>query len=341
MMKRVVFGRLAMVAMVAMVAMMAATLASCARGADEAGGIELALFTKNQTNPYFQSVRLGADNAAAQLGVSMAHYVPTRPDSIPDQMSQIEDAIIKRPDAVMFVPVDFQAMVPGVEKLNAAGIPVVNLIDQSAGGRFVSFVGCDDLRLGRDSARYLLQKLNGRGHVVILEGVGGSSNSKVRVSGFMDAIAEFPDVKLLASQPGNFQRLQALQVTENLLQAHAQIDGIMAANDSMALGAIEALDAANRTALVTGINGTKEAVDAIKAGKLLASPDCNGFVLGCIATMVAVRHLRGEPVPAEFQFPQPVVDAANYGDLDLPDAQRSCPSWESVAETHAGASSGG
>jgi hypothetical protein len=57
--------------------------------------------------------------------------------------------------------------------------------------------------------------------------------------------------------------------------------------------------------------------------------------------MVAVRHLRGEPVPAEFQFPQPVVDAGNYGDLDLPDAQRSCPSWESVAETHAGASSGG
>ncbi len=356
MMKRVVVGRLAMAAMAAMVAMVAmvtrmamvaivavaaATLASCARGGEEAGGTELALFTKNQTNPYFQSVRLGADNAAAQLGVSLAHYVPTRPDSIPDQMSQIEDAIIKRPDAVMFVPVDFQAMVPGVEKLNAAGIPVVNLIDQSAGGRFVSFVGCNDRRLGRDSARYLLQRLNGRGNVVILEGVGGSSNSKVRVSGFMEAIAEFPDVKLLASQPGNFQRLQALQVTENLLQAHPQIDGIMAANDSMALGAIEALDAANRTALVTGINGTKEAVDAIKAGKLLASPDCNGFRLGCIATMVAVRHLRGEPVPAEFQFPQPVVDAGNYGDLDLPDAQRSCPTWESIVDAQAAPASGG
>ena len=306
-------------------------LISCAQTGDTAGD-EIALFTKNQTNPYFQSIRLGAADAARQLDASLVHYVPTRPDSIPDQMSQIEDAIIKRPDAVVFIPVDFQAMVPGVEKMNAAGVPVVNLTDRSAGGQFVSFVGCDDHRLGLDSGLYLLERMGGRGNVIILEGVGGSSNSKARVAGFMEAIARFPDVTLLASQPGNFQRLQALQVTENLLQAYPQIDGVMAANDSMAAGAIEALDAANRQALVTSINGTKEAVDAIKAGKLLASTDCNGFVQGCIGTMVAIRHLRGLPVPAEFQFPQPVVDNTNYGDLDRPDEERSCPSWEGLTE---------
>jgi ribose transport system substrate-binding protein len=315
----------------ALVAALTGPFASCARTGEPTGD-ELALFTKNQTNPYFQSIRLGADDAARQLDASLVHYVPTRPDSIPDQMSQIEDAIIKRPDAVVFIPVDFQAMVPGIEKMNAAGIPVVNLTDRSAGGEFVSFVGCDDRRLGLDAGLYLLERMGGRGNVIILEGVGGSANSKARVSGFMDAIARFPGVTLLASQPGNFQRLQALQVTENLLQAYPQIDGVMAANDSMALGAIEALDAANRQALVTSINGTKEAVDAIKDGKLLASTDCNGFVQGCIGAMVAIRHLRGLPVPAEFQFPQPVIDNTNYGDLDLPDEQRSCPSWESLTE---------
>lgn len=325
MMMRARLGRLALTALAA------GAMASCAQGGDGTGGVQVALFTKNQTNPYFQSIRLGADSAAEQMGATVVHYVPTRPDSIPDQMSQIEDAIIKRPDAVVFIPVDFQAMVPGVDKLNASGIPVVNLTDRSAGGDFVSFVGCDDYRLGLSSGRYLLEKLNGRGNVIILEGVGGSANSKARVSGFMDAIAEFGEVTLLASQPGNFQRLQALQVTENLLQAYAEIDGVMAANDSMALGAVEALDAANRTALVTSINGTKEAVDAIKIGKLLASTDCNGFVQGCIATMVALRHLNGQPVPADFQFPQPVIDATNYGDLDQPDEQRVCPSWESIA----------
>jgi ribose transport system substrate-binding protein len=217
-----------------------------------------------------------------------------------------------------------------VERLNAAGIPVVNATDRSAGGKFISFMGCDDELLSYNTARYLLQKMNGRGNVIIIEGVGGSSNNEKRVSGFRRAIAEFPEVRLLASQPGNFQRLQALQVTENLLQSHAQIDGVMAANDAMALGAVEALEAANRKAMVVGINGTKEAVDAIKAGKLLATGDCDGFLHGCFGTMAAVRHLRNLPVPAELEFPVTVFDATNYSGADVPYEQRSCPAWESV-----------
>lgn len=322
----------AIVMRVALAAFGVGLLAACAQSGDGTAGDgeQIALFTKNQTNPYFQSIRMGADSAAAQMGARIAHYVPTRPDSIPEQMSQIEDVIIKKPSAVVFIPVDFKAMVPGVDKINASGIPVVNLTDRSAGGTFVSFVGCDDRRLGFDAGRYLLQALNGRGSVIIIEGVGGSANSNARVQGFRDAIAEFPAVTLLASQPGNFQRLQALQVTENLLQAHPRVDGVMAANDSMALGAIEALEAADRQALVVGINGTKEAVDAIKAGTLLASTDCNGFVQGCIGAMTALRHLRNLPVPKEFAFPQPVIDRTSYGDLDVADEARACPAWDSV-----------
>jgi ribose transport system substrate-binding protein len=139
--------------------------------------------------------------------------------------------------------------------------------------------------------------MNGKGNVVIIEGVGGSSNNQKRVAGFKKALEAFPNIKLLASQPGNFQRALALQVTENLLQAHRQIDGILAANDAMALGAVEALDAANRKALVIGLNGTKEAIDAVKAGKLLATGDCDGFLQGCMGVMGAVRHLRNMPVP--------------------------------------------
>jgi ribose transport system substrate-binding protein len=130
----------------------------------------------------------------------------------------------------------------------------------------VTFVGCDEYEIAVETGKHLFQKMNGSGNVIILEGVGGSVNSANRVRGFKKAIEEFPGVKLLASQPGNFQRLQALQVTENLLQAHPAIDGVLAANDAMAMGAIEALDSANRKALVVSINATKEAVDAIKSG---------------------------------------------------------------------------
>src|SRR6266852_891774 len=123
-----------------------------------ADGERIAVFTKNQTNPYFQMLRLGAENAARQMNARVTHYVPTRPDSIPDQMSEIEDVITKRPDAVVFVPVDFKAVVPGVQKMNAAGIPVVNVTDRIEKGQIVSFVGSDDYSLGLSTARYLLKR---------------------------------------------------------------------------------------------------------------------------------------------------------------------------------------
>jgi len=121
-------------------------------------------------------------------------------------------------------------------------------------------------------------------------------------------------------------------VTENLIQSHPNINGVLAANDSMALGALEAFDGANRKVLAVGINGTKEAMDAIKAGRLLASGDNNGFVQGCVGTMAAIRRLRNLPVPKEVVFPATVIDSSNYKAFDILDSQRSCPKWETVVK---------
>ena len=291
-------------------------------------GEKIAVFTKNQTNPFFQVVRLGADNAARQMGAVTTHYIPTKPDSIPEQLSQIDDVVIKKPNAIVFTPVDYKAMGAGVQKMNAAGIPVVNVTDKSETGKFVAFVGASDYELGLVTGRHLLKALGGKGGVVILEGVKGSLVSADRVRGFNDAIKEFPQARLLASQPGNFQRLQGLQVMENLMQTHAQIDGVMAANDAMGAGAIEALEGANRKAQIVGINGTKEAIDAIKAGKMLASGDYNGFLQGCVATMVAIRELRKLPVPREVVFKAGVIDKTNYQSTDVPADKLVCPKWE-------------
>ena len=137
-------------------------------------------------------------------------------------------------------------------------------------------------------------------------------------------------VKLLASQPGNYQRLQALQVMENLMQSNSQIDGVLAANDAMAIGAIEALDGANRKAQVVGINGTKEAVDAIKSGKLLASGDYNGLSQGCLGTMMAIRSLRDMPVVTEIVLKPTVITKDQP--FDAPLEARTCPSSEDAAK---------
>jgi ribose transport system substrate-binding protein len=310
---------------------LAAAALAAASGAAHADGETIAVFTKNQTNPYFQAVRIGAESAAKILGAKVIQYVPTKPDSIPEQLSQVEDVIVKKPDAIVFIPVDYKALVPAVEKINGAGIPVVNITDRIASGNVVAYVGADDYNIGLATARHLLKALGGTGNVVILEGVKGSLTNTDRVRGFNDALKEFSGARLVASQPANYQRLQALQVMENLMQSHPQIDGILAANDPMAVGALEALDGANRKALVIGINGSREAVELIKSGKLLASGDFNGFIQGCLGTEIAVRTLRKQPTPKEIMLKPVVIDKTNYQPYETPVEQRQCPKVADMA----------
>lgn len=307
-----------------------AALAVSATAAN-ADGETIAVLTKNQTNPYFQAVRVGAETAAKALNVKVIQYIPTKPDSIPEQLSQVEDVIVKKPDAIVFVPVDYKAMVPAVEKINQANIPIINITDRVASGKLVAYVGADDYNLGLATARTLLKAMGGKGNVVILEGVKGSLTNTDRVRGFEDALKEFPGVKLVGAQPANYQRLQALQVMENLMQSHPQIDGVLAANDAMAVGALEALEGAGRSARVVGVNGSKEAIELIKAGKLLASGDFNGFIQGCLGTEIAVRHLRKQETPKEIILKPVVIDKTNYQPYETPVDQRQCPKVADMA----------
>lgn len=309
---------------------LAAALVALAAPA-RADGETVAVFTKNLTNPHFQSLRVGADAAAKALGVKVIHYVPTKPDSIPEQMSQAEDVIVKKPDAIVFIPVDYKALVPAVAKMNAANIPVTIVTDKVASGNVVSYVGVDDYATALASGRALLEAMGGKGNVVMLEGVKGTLTNTDRVRGFTDALKEFPNVKLLASQPANYQRLAALQVMENLIQSFPQIDGVIGVNDAMAIGALEALDGAGRKAVVIGINGSREAIELIKSGKLLASGDFHSFDQGCLGVEIAVRNLRKEPVPKELILKPLVIDKTNYTRYETPVEQRTCPKLADIA----------
>ena len=184
-----------------------------------ADGEKIAVLTKNQTNPFFQAERIGAAKAAESMHASVLQYVPTQADSISEQLSQIDDVITKKADAIVIAPVDYKAIVPGIQKINAAKIPAVNVTDRSSGGDFVSFIGANDNTIAKETATALLKAIGGKGEVIIHEGVRGTATAQDRLKGFTAAIAEFPDVKLVASQPANYQRLQAMQV----LRRHPEI----------------------------------------------------------------------------------------------------------------------
>jgi ribose transport system substrate-binding protein len=299
-----------------------------AKAADE---MTIAVFTKNQTNPAYEAFRIAADRIAQATGVRVVHFVPKQPDNVDEQKAMVEQVLKDRPDVVIFIPVDDVAMIPSVKELNAANIPVV-LVANPLPGSFVTYVGADDYEIGYRQAHYLFDALGGKGKIVVIEGTPAAPTNRERVRGYKRAVAEYPGITVLGSGNGNYQQPDAKRAMEKFLAAYPQIDAVLAANDGMALGALEALKEAGRTSVVIGVNGILPAVQQIETGAILASVDFNMFKMGCTATRAAVRYLKHEPLPEKVILPAEIIDKTNYKAWLVPVEERTCPEWAELAK---------
>jgi ribose transport system substrate-binding protein len=303
-------------------------------GPSPAGAETLAVFTKSAGNPIARATRAGADAVAKANGFTVFHYIPTSQENTPQQVFLVEEAVRQKRDAFVFTPVDVKALVAPIQKVNAAGIPVVNVGDRLAGGESVAFVGSDDKSIARDTARYLFKAMGGKGNVVLLEGPPTIPTAGIRLEGFKEALMDFPDIKITLSKNALYARPSANELLTAMLKLRPppQIDGVLAANDAMAFGAVEAFKAAKvKLPPIVGINGSKEAVDFIKAGDMLASGDYNGLIEGCIGAEIAIKTLKKEPVPKEIMAKTEVVDKTNLAAYEIPVEKRPCPTLESLA----------
>ncbi len=289
----------------------------------------LAVFTKNRFNPAYQAARTAADRVAQAAGARTVHYVPQKPDDIAEQKALVEEALALRPDAVVFVPVDDLAMEPDLAKFAAAGIPVVTCINRMK-GVVVSHVGSNDVRVGSTSARALFRGMGEEGKVVQIDGPTAAPTCRDRAQGVREALSEFPRIELIGTGCGMNLRPEGRQAMAGLLAKHPQIDGVWCANDVMAFGALEALDAAGRTVKVVGVNGLDEAIKNVENGRMLATVDYSAFKICHFAAEAALRHLRGETVPREITVPTVLIELSNVADWKLPVEQRRCPSWEEI-----------
>src|SRR5215831_10937807 len=129
----------------------------------------LAVFTKNRVNPAYTAARLAVDRVAAEAGGRAIHYVPETPDDVGQQKALAREALAARPDAVVFNPADDVQMQEDLARFAAAGIPVALFINRMTGPA-LTFVGSDDVAVGRRVARALFEGLGGKGKVVGLEG---------------------------------------------------------------------------------------------------------------------------------------------------------------------------
>ena len=238
------------------------------------------------------------------------------------------EAIALRPDAIVFTPVHATRMNAAILRINGAGIPLFGFVNPIPVGRCVSYAGSDDTQLGLAIAEYLYRHLKGRGRVLVVSGPVASVTSIARVRAFDEAAAKHPGIRIVGTCVGDYVREVARDAVAKWLATNDAPDGILAANDVMALGALDALRAAGRRSAVAGVNAIPEAIAAIRRGEMLATADFNAMQMAALATECAIRHLRGERVPANIELPVAIVDRSNCSEWDLPYEQRPIPTLE-------------
>ncbi len=270
--------------------------------------VGLSISTLN--NPFFVDLRDGAQAAATKAKVKLL-VLDAQNDSA-REASQIEDLIQKKVSVIAINPTDSDAIVPIIKEINAAKIPVITVDRGANGGVVAAHIASDNVAGGRMAAEYVGKRLNGKGNVVMLEGIAGTSAARDRGKGFRDGLKKYPGIKLIAAQTADFDRAKGLTVMENILQAQKKIDAVFAQNDEMALGAVQAIEAAKRQKqiFVVGFDAIADALTAIKEGKMAATVAQQPKEMGRLGVEAAVKLLKKQPVPKFTGVPLKLVTKA-------------------------------
>ena len=291
--------------------LVASTLLVAACSSGGGGGnktIGLALSTLN--NPFFVALRDGAQAKATELGLTL--QVADGQDNLATQISQVEDFITKKVAVIIINPVDSDGIVPAVQKANDAKIPVVTVDRAANGGTVASHTASDNVAGAKLAGEFLVKQV-GSGAVVQLEGIAGTSAARDRGQGFKEAIDAQTAVTLAASQTADFARDKGLNVMQNLLQANPDIKGVFAQNDEMALGAIQAIDAAmtGMGMVVVGFDAIPDALTAIEQGKMAATVAQQPKVMGETGVQIAKDIIDGKQVQASVPVEVTLVTKEN------------------------------
>lgn len=280
--------------------------------------IKIGVLLKPESNEYWSSMKAGIlEWAEGQDGVTVEVLCAESEDNITGQLEQLENMISKDYDAICAAPLSASNLVEGVVKACEAGIPVVN-IDESidadavkeAGGNMVGMYTTDNILVGQKGAEYITEQI-GSGQVAIIEGTAGNVTSNNRTKGATDYFNE-KGIEVVASQPGDWDRLTSIDVATNIMQANPEVKAFYCANDTMALGVYEAVVNAGKqdSIIVVGTDAVANAKESVKNGEMAATVGQDNVGIGIACCELAVKAVKdGWTADASAEMPVEYIDS--------------------------------
>lgn len=280
---------------------------------------EYGILMKTLSNPFWGAMGMGVEDGAKEAGVPYFSQAAESDQAAEPQLNLCNTMLERNPAVMITAAINSTNLLPCLTAAQEKGIKVVDLdgnldpeVLKQAGVNVTFHIGSDNVAAGAQGAEYLVGKLgkDAKGPVLVIEGLSGNITGQKRARGFADKLKELaPGLEVVASLPGDWDRGKAANIANDTLTAHPDLVAIFAANDGMALGAVESVYAAGKGDQVTiiGVDGNVDAVKSIKEGRLNASVAQLPYLVGKQAVENAKKALAGESVPEQIAVPTLVL----------------------------------
>lgn len=270
--------------------------------------IKVGMAFQEMDNEYFIVMHEAIKEATASIGAEL--YVTDARHDVTKQISDVEDMVQRGIDILLLNPADSVGAEAAVQAAKAAGVIVVT-VDAQAEGPVDAFVGSRNYNAGYMAGEFMAEELGGKGNVAILDGIPVVPILE-RVAGFRDAVANYPDIKIVDIQNGHQERSYAMTVVENMLQANPDLDALFSVNDTGSLGALAAIEGSGLDVYLYSVDGHPEAIEAILGGEIFRATSAQfprdqvriGFGM-------ALAKLWGAHVPSEIPVDVMLIDKTN------------------------------